>query len=381
MHRMPIMRTRTFILILALAAAAPLFASDPGTTAADFLDLGAGPRAIAMGDAQVGLANDVYCNYWNPAGLATLRTQEAAFVQTQYIQNISQEYLAYALPRTRFGAFGASVNYLSYGTLPGTDAVGQPTGSVGANDMDLSFSFSRDLYLDERYGAELSAGVTGKWIREQLDQASATAYAGDLGLLFSPGIKWGEFLNGWKAGVALRNVGTAMTFDQESFALPRTMAAGLSYTGSWRDESVTVAVDGRQPNDGSRTVGVGLEIWTLQLFVLRGGYTTEGDLGNGLSVGAGIRFKTIQVDYAFGSEGPLGNTQRIGLTLRFAAPKENPVLLAQHSFEKGMREFKKGRYHDSLADFNKTLEVDPTNTQAVEMMKQTYEKLNEPLLP
>ena len=125
----------------------------------------------------------------------------------------------------------------------------------------------------------------------------------------------GEFLNGWKAGVALRNVGTAMTFDQESFALPRTMAAGLSYTGSWRDESVTVAVDGRQPNDGSRTVGVGLEIWTLQSFVLRGGYTTEGDLGNGLTIGAGIRFKTIQVDYAFGTQGPIGNTQRIWVDL------------------------------------------------------------------
>jgi hypothetical protein len=331
-----------------------------------------------MGDAQVGLADDVYSNYWNPAGLSTLKTQEAAFVQTQYIQNISQEYLAYALPRTRYGAFGASINYLSYGTLPGTDAVGQPTGGVSANDMALGLSYSRDLYKDERYGAELSAGVTGKWIRERLDLASATAYAGDLGLLFSPGIKWGEFLNGWKAGLALRNVGTAMTFDQESFALPRTLAAGLSYTGNWRDESITVAFDGRQPNNGSRTMGVGLEIWTLQSFVLRGGYTTEGDLGNCLSIGAGIRFKTVQVDYSFGSEGPMGNTQRIGLTLRFAAPKPNPVLLAQHSFERGMHEFKKGRYHDSLADFTQTLEQDPTHPQAVEMMKKTYEKLNEP---
>ena len=362
---------------LALAASAPLLASDPGTNSADFLNLGAGPRAIAMGDAQVGLANDVYANYWNPAGLATLRTQEAAFVQTQYVQNISQEYLAYALPRTRFGAFGASFTYQSYGSFSGYDASGQPTGSVGANDMDLGFSYSRDLYKDERYGSELSAGVTGKWIREQLDQVSATAYAGDLGLLFSPGIKWGEFLNGWKAGLALRNVSTAMTFDQESFALPRTLAAGLSYTGSWRDESVTVALDGRQPNDGPRTMGAGLEIWTLQSFVLRGGYTTEGDLGSGLRVGAGIRFKTIEVDYAFATEGPLGNTQRFGLTLRFAAPKENPVLLAQHSFEKGMHEFNMGRYTESLVDFNKTLEVDPTHPQALEMMKRTYEKLKQ----
>jgi len=351
--------------------------SDSGTTSADFLNLGVGPRAIAMGDAQVGLADDAYSTYWNPAGLATLRTQEAAFVQTQYVQNISQEYLAYALPRTRFGAFGASFTYMGYGSLQGYDAVEQPTGNVGANDMDLGLSYSRDLYHDERYGTELSAGVTGKWIREQLDTVSATAFAGDLGLLFSPGIKWGEYLNGWKAGLALRNVGTAMTFDQESFALPRVLTTGVSYTGNWRDESITLALDGRQPNDGPRTMGVGLEIWTLRSFVLRGGYTTEGDLGNGLSVGAGIRFKTIQVDYAFSSEGPLGTTQRFGLTLRFAQPKQNPVLLAQHSFEKGMREFKKERYQDSLTDFTQTLELDPTNPQAVDMMKQTYEKLNQ----
>ena len=96
-----------------------------------------------------------------------------------------------------------------------------------------------------------------------------------------------------------------------------------------------------------------------------------------ISVGAGIRFKTIEVDYAFAAEGPLGTSQRLGLTLRFAAPKENPVLLAQHSFERGMHEFKKGRYHESLTDFTRTLEQDPTHPQAVEMMKKTYEKLNE----
>ena len=33
--------------------------------------------------------------------------------------------------------------------------------------MDLGLSYSRDLYKDERYGAELSAGVTGKWIQER----------------------------------------------------------------------------------------------------------------------------------------------------------------------------------------------------------------------
>jgi hypothetical protein len=371
------MRTTFIGFTLALAASGPLFASDPGTTSADFLKLGVGPRAIAMGDAQVGLANDVYATYYNPAGLATLKTQEAAFTHTDYVQNISQEYLAYAYPHPRWGTIAASVTYLGYGTVQGYDAYAQPTGSVGANDMDLGLSYSRDFYHDERYGTQLSAGVTGKWIQERLDTVKATTYAGDLGLLFAPGIKWGEYLNGWKAGVALRNVGAPMTFDQESFPLPRTLSTGFSYTGNWRDESITLAVDGRQPNDGSRNLGVGLEIWTLQAFVLRAGYTTEGDLGSGLRIGAGVRFRTIQVDYAFASEGPLGNTQRFGLTLRFAAPKPDPVFLAQHSFERGMRDYKKGRYNESMAEFTKAMELDPKHPQAVEMMKQTYEKLRE----
>ena len=375
-----LMRTLRFnivVLMLVLAVAGAAMASNSGTTAADFLNLGVGPRAVAMGDAQVGLADDVYSTYWNPAGLSTLHTAEASFVQTQYVENITQEYLAYAQPKTRWGSFGASFTYQGYGSIQGYDAVAQQTGSVGASDMALGLSYSRDLYHDERYGTELSAGLTGKWIDERLAGVNATAFASDFGLLFAPGIKWGEFLSGWKAGVALRNIGSSLTFDQESFSLPKNLSAGLSYTGSWREESITMAVDGRKTNDGPATIGAGVEVTTLGAFVLRGGYSTDSDFGNGLSVGAGLRFKTLQIDYAFGSEGPLGTTQRIGLTLHFAAPKKNPLLLAQHSFEQGMRDYRNGRFAESLADFNKTLDLDSTHPEALDMMKKTYEKLQQ----
>src|SRR5882672_6233688 len=111
---------------MVLLGIGPAFASDPGTTAANFLKLGVGPRAIAMGNAQVGLANDVYATYWNPAGLAGLGTPEAGFVQNQYLQNISEQYLAFAYPKTRAGAFAGSLTYLNAGTFPGYDAAGNP---------------------------------------------------------------------------------------------------------------------------------------------------------------------------------------------------------------------------------------------------------------
>ena len=47
-----------------------------GTTAAQFLKIGAGARAIGMGGTYTGISNDIYAVYWNPAGI--LVHQESA---------------------------------------------------------------------------------------------------------------------------------------------------------------------------------------------------------------------------------------------------------------------------------------------------------------
>jgi hypothetical protein len=166
-----------------------------------------------------------------------------------------------------------------------------------------------------------------------------------------------------------------MKFDQESFPLPRSITAGLSWTGVWFGETLTIALDGQEPNDGKQTVGAGVELSTLQLLILRGGYTSSGDLGSGLRLGAGLRFKTMQVDYSFASAGDLGQTHRIGLTLRFGITPPDPLVMAQDWYVQGMREFRHSQYSQALVDFNKVLEIDPSHPDALKMMKETYEKL------
>src|ERR1039458_1983289 len=52
-------------LLFSVGFAGPAPAEDSGPAAADFLNLGAGPRAIAMAGAQTGLANDAYATYYN----------------------------------------------------------------------------------------------------------------------------------------------------------------------------------------------------------------------------------------------------------------------------------------------------------------------------
>jgi len=362
-------------LILILVLPLPALAGSAGTTAADFLQLGVGPRAVAMGEAQVGLADDVYATYWNPAGLSQLRNQEAGFVQTQYLENIQTEYLAYAYPNERLGTFAGSFTYLNVGQFQGFDAAGQPTGNVGANDMALAFSYARPLWQNRRLDSSLSAGVSGKWIQENLDAVTGRAYAFDGGLLYTPGLAWGEVFKGWRAGLALRNAGTPLKFDQDSFALPRSLTAGLSWTGVFLGETVTLAADAQQPSDGSQSFGVGAEVTTLEILILRAGYTTFEDIGNGVRAGVGLRLKTLLVDYSYSNGGDFGAVQRIGVTFRFGTKPEDPQAKAEVLYLKGVKEYQKGRYTDALVDFNKTLEIDPSHPQALDMMHKTYDQL------
>jgi len=166
-----------------------------------------------------------------------------------------------------------------------------------------------------------------------------------------------------------------MKFDQDSAPLPRSLTAGLSYTGDWRDESFTLTLDGQQPNDGPSFFGTGIEILTLKTFVLRGGYTSGGDLGNGLRVGGGLRFKALQIDYAFAGAGPLGNVQRFGVTFFFGQKPVNTLVLAESWYERGLKDYRQERFTQALVEFNKALEMDPSHPKALEMMKATYEKL------
>ena len=73
------MRKYYTVLILLFFGLTNLYAqliqgvSKVGTTGAAFLEIGIGARAVAMGNAFVGTANDVTALYWNPAGLAGIQ--------------------------------------------------------------------------------------------------------------------------------------------------------------------------------------------------------------------------------------------------------------------------------------------------------------------
>jgi tetratricopeptide (TPR) repeat protein len=125
--------------------------------------------------------------------------------------------------------------------------------------------------------------------------------------------------------------------------------------------------------------GVGIELLALKALVIRGGYTSAGDLGDGLRAGAGLRFKTFQIDYAYAGAGSLGSAHRLGLTIAFGQKRTDPLSLAESRYRKGQKEFNEHRYSEALEDFNKALQIDPSHPDVKEMMDKTYEKLDKTL--
>lgn len=67
--------------------------------AGEFLGLGAGARATALGSAYVALADDATAGYWNAAGLSALRGRQVHLTHAEHFSGLIQrDFVAIAQP-------------------------------------------------------------------------------------------------------------------------------------------------------------------------------------------------------------------------------------------------------------------------------------------
>ena len=67
--------------------------SKTGTTAAQFLKIGVGARALAMGGAYAATSNDATALYWNPAGLSSLKKNEILLDHQDWILDVDLDFV------------------------------------------------------------------------------------------------------------------------------------------------------------------------------------------------------------------------------------------------------------------------------------------------
>lgn len=310
-----------------------------GTTAAQFLKVGIGSRAIGMGGAFTATADDISASYWNPAGLASIPSNEASFNHVEWFADIKIDNAAFATSVPGIGTIGAFVSVLSTNDMMVT-TIDRPEGTgeiFNFNNLAIGISYARNLTDN------FSIGFNAKYVGENLWHMSAKGFAVDLGTLYRI-----QILNEFRIAASISNFGTKMqlqgrdalvmkpsgagdgnlintNIEMEQFDMPLMfrfgVAADIIKTGSMR---LTTAVDAVHPNDHTEFVNTGLEYSWNEIFFLRGGYNSlfEKDTEKGLTFGFGLNYKlfdfaTVKLDYAYQDLNRLKNAQFISVGVGF----------------------------------------------------------------
>jgi Type IX secretion system protein PorV len=330
------------ILIVFLLSVACVFGqSKVGSTAAPFLNVGIGPRAISMGGAFVATASDVSSLYWNPAGASRSNTNEAMFSHSSWFADINYNWAGAMLKLGDAGTVGLNLTYLDYGDMEITTLAEQDGTGQFFSAFDLSMGLTYAYNLTDRF----SLGGTVKYIQSKIWNTSASAFAMDLGVLFHSDIY------GLRIGATITNFGTEMQMDgkdllvqydidpnnygnndqilatlqTDEFPLPLTFRIGLAMDVLNNEEHrVTLAADALHPNDNDESLNVGGEYMFNNLIAFRVGYKSLllDNSEEGLTAGVGLNYNFtsefgVRVDYAYQDFGVLDYTQHFSLGIKF----------------------------------------------------------------
>ena len=313
----------------------------------EFLNIGAGARGLAMGNAQVASVDDASAGYWNPAGLTGVKTNpNVGIMHADYFAGIAKyDYVAAAIPvQDNKRTLGFSVLRFAVDDIPNTLFLVQPDGSINygniqtfsSADYALLLSFAQNLKQTEN--TNISFGVNAKVIYRKVGHfATAWGFGLDAGLQMH-----GEK---WRFGIVARDLTTtfnawSFTFTQKEkevlyltkndipvksteITAPRIVVGGgynfriSNSVNLLAEANFDVTFDGKRntvlsSNPVSVDPHIGLEASIKDVFFIRGGVTNfqqalaDGDTLNQKkvwiyqpSIGAGFKIRNIMIDYAF----------------------------------------------------------------------------------
>lgn len=310
-----------------------------GTTAAKFLSVPVGSRALGMGGAFVAVANDASAMYWNPSGLARLFQLEALFSHANWLADIDFNYGGVVIPLEEFGTVGVNFTSLAMEDMERTTEE-RPEGTgefFSAGSFAVGVSYARNLT------DWFSIGATVKYINEHIWNSSAKGFGFDIGTLFStpfPGIKFGAAIANFGEKLQItgddllvqkdispiqgNNTNVNARLSTDKFDLPLILRIGITYEPIvTEDQQLRFAIDAAHPNDNSESMSFGGEYSTFQnILTLRAGYKGLGlkDSEEQFTLGGGMKYTfeenlTLKIDYAYQKFSRLNNVHKYAVSI------------------------------------------------------------------
>lgn len=215
----------------------------------DFLSVGHGARANAMGEAYSAVSDDASAIFWNPAGLTQLHEDQMDISYADRFDGLAKETHAHYARRGRAAMWGFAYAGSFVNNIPVTESLTTadlaaiqagtfaPTdeGSKSVIDNALLFSYARPLSQDSPH----SVGTTIKLIyRDFLGMVKGYGSAVDLGYHYkfpSETLRFGA--NVQNVASIVSYVGSIDNLDVKATATESYIAnlkTGFAYTPTWR---------------------------------------------------------------------------------------------------------------------------------------------------
>ncbi len=293
-----------------------------GTTVHPILKTGFGPRVAGMGNAFVGLADDINALWWNPAGVNQMETWEAMAVHREWLQGIRDEFLSIVWPNSPTTTIGFGVNLSTAGGIEHWDENNFPVlpdSIISVKEGLLLLTYTR------RFIGSSNIGIGIKGIYEDLYDAQAFGGALDIGIhtkLSSIGI-----------GLSIYNLSPGLFYPDGLHSLPLAGRIGIAYKPSRMFSFVS---DIEASIDNIPSLHTGAEFYLPPIASARIGYATgpktlaELNPLSGLTAGLGIWAKeNLRFDYTVEPFGVLGTTHRLGISYIFGERPKTGALVVR----------------------------------------------------
>ncbi len=247
-----------------------------------FLTYGAGARAMGMGRAFAGLADDATAVYWNPGALASIPQNQAILQHVNLIDQNTYEYVGYNHIFPYIGTLGLGMVMLNQPEAEERDTYDVVGTTFKNQQMGFLLGFGSDIT------PTLAAGGTLKLVTQSMMGSSGSGFGLDVGIMYHPY----PMLN---VGLAFQNLVAPkikLKNDSETYPMNMVVGIGAKFFGDMLKLDLDLSKNSTQASIKPRA---GLEVSPIRDVFLRAG-VDDTEIG----LGAGYRYSDFQVDYALG---------------------------------------------------------------------------------
>ena len=296
----------------------------------EYYRAGVGARAEGLGNANAAVVQDVTSMYWNPAGLSSISGFQFHGTHSErFAGAVNVDFLGVALPFFRKSAVGFGFYRLGIDNIPitrltdpsrpiqymddqGRWQTNKPYVDHYVNDQEFTFCLTYSVRKNDRF----AFGVNLKSIHKLLEDYSAWGMGFDFGVQLRPyrNLQLGAVLKdatstfiAWRGGKTewirprLR-IGAGVPFSFSRFSLMPVLDAEMGFDHYGKTSQLSA---------GSFDAGLhaGIEVQYKNRIAIRAGSNA-----NRFTVGAGLHFSVLFIDYSFSSHPDLGAGHRISAT-------------------------------------------------------------------